>query len=141
MAALVNLIAKYASAPGGPKPFDFGRKAQYFTLDVISDIAYSEPFGCLATDSDAFGYIAAVEENMPAIMFVSAIPRLNWILKSSIVRMFMPSDKDQLGFGRVMGCVASSPVPLLTPSLPSCRRRARCKRYVLLNPVAEPNSY
>ena len=109
VAALVSLInEKYVSTPGNPRPFDFGRKAQYFTLDVISDIAYSEPFGCLPSDSDILGYIQAVEENMPMIMFVSTMPKLNWILKTPLMRFFLPSDKDQLGFGRVMGCVLSS---------------------------------
>src|SRR5262249_46397576 len=106
VAALVNLIdRKYVSTPGNPKPFDFGRKAQYFTLDVISDIAYSEPFGCLESDSDILGYIQAVEANTPMSMFVSTMPGLNCILKSPIVKKFMPPDRDQLGFGRVMGCV------------------------------------
>ncbi|SPO06076.1 related to pisatin demethylase (cytochrome P450) [Cephalotrichum gorgonifer] len=101
--ALINLLGeKYVSTPGNPRPVDFGPMAQYFTLDVISDIAYSEPFGCLASDSDILGYIQAVNESIPMVMLFSAMPRLNWILQSAIMKRFLPSDRDQLGFGRLM---------------------------------------
>ena len=53
-----------------------------------------------------------MEENLPMVMFVSTMPSLIWIMKSRIVRMFMPSDRDQLGFGRVMGCVIACVVPI-----------------------------
>ena len=77
------------------RPFDFGRIAQYFTLDVISDLAYSEAFGCLKEDRDTYGYIEAVEQNMPFI-------KLSWVLRTGILKAFMPSEKDDLGFGRVL---------------------------------------
>lgn len=51
--ALVDLIHnKYISTSSEFKPFDFGRKIQYFSLDVISGIAFGEAFGELATDQD-----------------------------------------------------------------------------------------
>lgn len=84
------------------RPFDFGRIAQYFTLDVISDLAYSEAFGCLKEDRDTYGYIEAVEQNMPFIMLVSTMPKLSWVLRTGILKAFMPSEKDDLGFGRVL---------------------------------------
>lgn len=84
------------------RPFDFGRIAQYFTLDVISDLAYSEAFGCLKEDRDTYGYIEAVEQNMPFIMLVSTMPKLGWVLRTGILKAFMPSEKDDLGFGRVL---------------------------------------
>ncbi|KAK0367916.1 cytochrome P450, partial [Colletotrichum limetticola] len=39
---LMSMIDAYASQD---KRFDFGLKAQYFTLDVISDLAFGKPFG------------------------------------------------------------------------------------------------
>lgn len=109
MDALLSLIRnKYDSTPSSPvKPFDFGRIAQYFTLDVISDLAYSEAFGCLQEDRDTYGYIEAVEQNMPFIMIVSTMPKLNWVLRSGILKAFMPSEKDDLGFGRVLRYVGT----------------------------------
>lgn len=105
---LLNLLQrKYTSTASSIKPFDFGRIAQYFTLDVISDLAYSEPFGCLDTDSDIYGYIKAVEQNMPFIMFVSTMPKFGWVLRTGILNKFMPSGNDELGFGRVLRYVDS----------------------------------
>ncbi|PKS07210.1 hypothetical protein jhhlp_005812 [Lomentospora prolificans] len=102
--AFISLINdRYLSTPGDIRPFDFGSKAQFFTLDVISDISYSEAFGCLSSDSDTYGYVAAIEENLPAVMLISTIPSLSWIMESRLVKKLLPSDKDQLGFGRVTG--------------------------------------
>jgi hypothetical protein len=43
---LIKLIRrKYLSTESEHKPMDFGRKVQYFTMDIISDLAYREPFG------------------------------------------------------------------------------------------------
>jgi hypothetical protein len=47
---LVKLVGNYATTSGEFKPMDFGRKAQYFTLDVISVAAFGKAFGYLATD-------------------------------------------------------------------------------------------
>ncbi|SPO04445.1 related to pisatin demethylase (cytochrome P450) [Cephalotrichum gorgonifer] len=104
-ALLTLLHTKYDStdSASAPKPFDFGRIVQYFTLDVISDLAYSEPFGCLREDRDMYGYIDAVEKNMPFIMIVTTMPKLGWVLRTGLLSRVMPSEKDELGFGRVLG--------------------------------------
>ncbi|RBR15426.1 hypothetical protein FVER53590_09331 [Fusarium verticillioides] len=52
--SFMKLLEKYADEK---KPVDFGRRAQFFTLDVISDLAFGEPFGFLETDSDVYKYI------------------------------------------------------------------------------------
>jgi hypothetical protein len=106
VSAFIHLISsKYASSDSDSKPFDFGRKAQYFTLDVISDVAFGEPFGFLATDSDVHEYIKTTEEVLPTIIMVTVLPWLNWLLQSPIFKAVLPSDKDQLGLGKVMGLV------------------------------------
>jgi hypothetical protein len=84
-------------------PLDFGRKVQYFTLDVISDVAYREPFGYIATDSDLWGYIAEVEKVFASGLMVTIFPWLNWVLRLSIVKAVLPSDKDPLGLGKILG--------------------------------------
>jgi hypothetical protein len=101
---LVNLIrTKYLSTNTETKPLDFGRKAQYFTLDVISDVAYREPFGFLASDSDMHDYIKEAEKVLPAALMVTIFPILNWVLQLSILKAVLPSDKDPLGMGKIIG--------------------------------------
>ncbi|RNJ55134.1 hypothetical protein D7B24_009001 [Verticillium nonalfalfae] len=43
------------------RPFDFGWKAQYFTLNVILDLVDGDPFGSLDTDADLYSYIRIAE--------------------------------------------------------------------------------
>ncbi|KAK0610034.1 pisatin demethylase [Bombardia bombarda] len=99
--ALVRLIEnKYISQN---KPFDFARKMTYLTLDALADIGFSQDFGFLATDSDMFGYINAVETTLPFLIPLGIIPWVLSILQLPLVRnIFMPSDTDVFGFGRVV---------------------------------------
>ncbi|WYZ41627.1 hypothetical protein EsH8_V_000522 [Colletotrichum jinshuiense] len=97
---LIRLIDDYIDTG---KPFDFGRKAQFFTLDVISDIAFGEPFGFMATDSDVHGYIEQTEKAMPLFMAVTVFPWIIRMFASPLFRAVLPSEKDRLGFGKVMG--------------------------------------
>lgn len=82
---------------------DFGRKAQYFTLDTISDAAYRDPFGYLATDSDLYEYISVVESVFVAASMVTIFPSINWLLGLRILKALLPSDKDPLGIGKITG--------------------------------------
>ncbi|KAK6223056.1 cytochrome P450 [Colletotrichum tabaci] len=96
---LVGLLEKYGSRD---EPFDFGLKAQYFTLDAISDIAFGEPFGDLETDSDVHGYIETMDQNMPTIILTSVLPWLLTLLSSPLFRRMMPSEEDSIGVGKIM---------------------------------------
>jgi len=84
---------------------DFGRKAQYFTLDVISHVAYGMPFGFLATDTDVYQYIETSEKAVPAVMMVTIFPWLNHVLTSSFMKRLLPSATDAIGFGKIIGFV------------------------------------
>lgn len=105
--ALVRLIeTRYVSVN---RPFDFGRKAQYFELDVITDLAFGKPFGDLATDSDVHGYISTMESVMPAIMLTTVLPWLLDLLSWPLFKWMLPSDRDAAGVGRTMAYVSRSP--------------------------------
>lgn len=82
--------------------FDFGRKAQYFTIDVITDLAFGEAFGDLASDSDVHEYIATMEANMPNIIVTTVVPWLMAVLASPLCRWMLPSERDPIGLGRTM---------------------------------------
>lgn len=82
---------------------DFGRKSQYFTLDVISDVSYRQPFGYMATDSDMYNYISVVESVFVAALMVTVYPWLNKILGLSILKSALPSDQDPMGLGKILG--------------------------------------
>jgi len=102
IASLIRLIEKYIPEKGEFSPLDFGRKAQYFTLDVISNVSYGESFGYLEKDTDVNGYIQEVEKVLPAANMVTALPWINFVLQTRLVKKFLPSDKDPIGFGKLM---------------------------------------
>ncbi|RDW80147.1 hypothetical protein BP6252_04785 [Coleophoma cylindrospora] len=104
IANLIRLLeAKYLSTATIYKPVDFAQKAQFFTLDVISDIAFGKAFGYLDTDDDVFSYIKTTEDTIPVMILVGALPWLSQIIQSRLLKSLMPSDKDIYGLGRVMG--------------------------------------
>ncbi|PVH79035.1 pisatin demethylase [Cadophora sp. DSE1049] len=103
VANLVTLIENYSTNGFEYKPFDFGRKAQFFTLDVITHLAYGKAFGFLTTDSDVYEYIKTVEETLPAAMLVTVLPWMNWLLQTNLVKRILPSEKDPIGFGKLLG--------------------------------------
>ncbi|OTA01466.1 cytochrome P450 [Trichoderma parareesei] len=95
----MRLLGSYADKK---TPVDLGRKVQYFTLDVISDLAYGAPFGFVETDTDVYEYIQTTEKNLPMIMVVTVFPWLLTLLNSPVLKGLLPSTKDRLGFGRIM---------------------------------------
>ncbi|KAK3312760.1 pisatin demethylase [Apodospora peruviana] len=98
---LVGLIeTKYMTAN---KPFDFGRKIQYLTLDILSDIGFSDRFGFLEADADLWEYLETLEKNFPTAMMLTVLPWVVELLGSPLLASLMPSDKDPIGIGRMIG--------------------------------------
>ncbi|KAH8887290.1 pisatin demethylase [Thozetella sp. PMI_491] len=100
VSALVRLIQKYASEKTA---FDLGRKAQFFTMDTISNIAFGDAFGFVESDSDLYDYCKIFAEQMPVIIFTTIYPWLVNVLQWPIVKSLLPSEKDLIGFGKVLG--------------------------------------
>ncbi|KAK3689422.1 pisatin demethylase [Podospora appendiculata] len=98
--AFINLLeTRYVSQN---KAFDFAHKSMYLTLDVLSDVAFSQPFGFIKTDSDMFNYIETLGQNIPFVFPLNAFPWVVGLLQSPLLKVFMPSDKDRTGLGPVI---------------------------------------
>lgn len=85
------------------RPFDFGRKANFFTLDAISDLAFSEPFGDLTTDTDVYNYIEELEKSLPFIILLTAIPWIMPLMKLPLLSALTPNARDLKGLGKAVG--------------------------------------
>jgi len=101
--SLIRLLERYIREDFQYKPLDFGGTAQYFTLDVISAIAHGKPFGYLDADTDLYDYIKLTEKAMPAFMAIAILPWLMSLFEWSVFKALLPSDKDPIGFGKIMG--------------------------------------
>lgn len=82
---------------------DLSRTLSYFTLDVISKVAFGHTFGFIEADDDPFGYIANLQEFLPAIIVFGAYTELQRILRIPLFKTLMPKSSDKRGLGRAMG--------------------------------------
>jgi hypothetical protein len=77
VANLVKLVrSKYISSNTEYRPDDLVQKLQYFTLDVISDLAFGKPLGYLQNDADPFDYVEAMDASMPVLASLGNVPWL-----------------------------------------------------------------
>lgn len=78
--------------------------AQYFTLDTITLLMLSQPFGWLDKGEDVYQYIETQEANFPMMNLLSAVPALSWVMsKRWVQQLVFPKPKDKTGTGRVKG--------------------------------------
>ena len=104
IAKLIHLIeTKYISTSQSYRPIDFGEKASFFTLDVISELAFGQEFGYLDQDGDVFDYLKITKTFIPIMMVVANVPSLADLLHSPLLRGLLPSESDKLGFGAFIG--------------------------------------
>ena len=111
IANLVRLLeSKYISTDTEYKPVDFALKTQFFTLDVISDIALGKAFGDLDADRDTSFLIKVYEESFPMLVLLGAFPWLANIFFAYSIKLLLPFDKDTAGLGKLIGFVVSFPL-------------------------------
>ena len=101
--SMIRLLdRKYISDESQYRPVDLGVLIQYFTLDIITSLSLSHSFGYLETDSDVYGYIKTMEDNFPAMVFMSVVPMLSFLLRQHwFQKLSLPSVKDRVGMGKV----------------------------------------
>lgn len=102
------IYERYLNRPeeGVFKTIDLGRVTSYFTLDVISKIAFGQTFGFLDNDEDPFGYIENLATFLPAIIVFGVYTELTNILRIPLLKYALPKSTDKRGLGRVMGFAA-----------------------------------
>ncbi|KAJ0382975.1 hypothetical protein COL922a_011429 [Colletotrichum nupharicola] len=100
----VQLIDQhYVSTDAEFRPLDLAEKTQYFALDAIGDISFGGAFGFLVEDRDLFRYIEINESSLPIMNVVSVLPWLGRLVHKWPFRLMLPTENDQIGFGRLMG--------------------------------------
>ena len=103
----INLIrTKYISTATESNIMDLAQKAQYFTIDVITDLATGAPFGDLTSDSDQNEYLRTTSEAQPAFVMISSLPALTKIIQiPSLGKWLFPTSQDEIGMGKLIGFV------------------------------------
>lgn len=85
---------------GNPSAIDLAHSINYFTMDVITRLAFGQEIGFLASDSDVHGLIAAIKYAMKTYTVPLAIPWLRDIFTSRLfLALFGPKPTDKSGVG------------------------------------------
>ena len=101
--AFVDLVErKYISSPAGLRPMEFGHRAQFFSLDVVTDITFGEPFGFLKKDGDVEHYIETQMAMIYVFGILGTLPWLLHVIHAWPINRLMPGEADKVGFGRLM---------------------------------------
>lgn len=102
--SFINLLdRKYVSTKSDTRPFDMAEKTQFFALDVIGDVSLGQPFGYLDKDEDLYNYNEINATSLPAMSVMSVLPSLANVVHTWPLRLLLPKEGDQIGFGRLMG--------------------------------------
>lgn len=86
-----------------PVPIDLSKAVNFFTMDVITRIAFGRQLGCLARDADVHGLLAALADAMKTYTIPLSVPWLRDITTSdAFLRYFGPRMTDKAGMGALM---------------------------------------
>jgi hypothetical protein len=99
---LVRLIKrKYLSTPTIYRRFDLAQTIQYFTLDVITSLSMTEPFGFIEQDEDVYEYVKQYRGMLPQMQWMTSIPILNRLMRVPVFkRLTTLYLGDRVGIGK-----------------------------------------
>jgi hypothetical protein len=91
--------------------FDFAVWANYYTYDVVSELAFGEPFGFVRTGSDVASLLEQYHAGIAYAIALAKIPTAQKMLAKipGFHKLIVPKPTDKKGFGALMG-VSSSPL-------------------------------
>lgn len=88
--------------------FDVGKRIQFLTVDIITQLCLGKELGCVATDSDKYDFLATVERGNSVCQHFSVLLELNslmhYLAKIPVLgSLVTPGPGDKSGVGRIMG--------------------------------------
>jgi hypothetical protein len=88
--------------------FDIGKRIQFLTVDIITKICLGNALGCVASDSDKYGFLATVEKGNAVCQHFSVLLEMNtlmyYLTKMPLLGpLIVPKPTDSTGVGRIMG--------------------------------------
>lgn len=82
---------------------NLGKISNYFTIDVITRLAFGEAFGYLSEEKDHFNFLAGLHDLWPQMSSCADLPILRKILFSpTFLALLGPKPTDKMGFGALM---------------------------------------
>ncbi|KAH7327949.1 cytochrome P450 [Stachybotrys elegans] len=101
---LVQVIRSSYASPHSFTPLDLAEFSRYFTMDVITKIAYGTEFGYLEAQSDVGEFIKGSLKHLEVAVLCSEIPWCSAVFANPLaLKLFAPKHTDKAGFGRALG--------------------------------------
>ncbi|KAM0716514.1 hypothetical protein Q7P37_007959 [Cladosporium fusiforme] len=83
---------------------DMSSIARYFTLDVLSTVAFGRPFGFMAANADLWDYSKLTSGSMQILEMVANHSTVRWVFQSRLLQFLAaPRPSDAKGMGPVLG--------------------------------------
>lgn len=83
---------------------EFAALTSFFTMDVISKVAFGEEFGYLKANADIFDFLRESRDNWPRLAMAVDVPWIrNVIFSKLFLKLLGPKESDAKGMGRCMG--------------------------------------
>lgn len=82
---------------------NLAQKSHFYTLDSFGEIAYSQSFGSLDTDSDVLGIVKTGDATFPLLSAVHNHHKIFQTIQKWPFYYLLPREGDKVGFGRVFG--------------------------------------
>lgn len=83
---------------------DFAQKAQFFTLDFITDVATGDPIGDLEHGTDVYSYLQTTADALLSLIMIGTVLAVQKFLHILfIIKKLFPTGKDNIGFGKLIG--------------------------------------
>ena len=93
------MVKRYDGAP-----IDLARLSQYFTLDVLSQLAFGEKFGYMDANTDLYDYNKTSANFLPMLEWITNHPSIRWVLTSAPMQaLAAPKGTDAIGQGKIIG--------------------------------------
>ncbi|RYO81973.1 hypothetical protein DL766_003474 [Monosporascus sp. MC13-8B] len=101
VATLLRVMRENYARKG--RSLDLGQLSCYFTMDVITRLAFGYEFGYLASETDHYNFLKGVRDLWPQMSTSADIPWIRNVLFSKpFLRLLGPGPKDKKGFGALM---------------------------------------
>ena len=100
---ITNLVKLICTESAAGRAIDFSSLAQYFTLDVLTHIAFSAPIGYLTQNRDVYSYIRTVSGFLQVLELGANCSIVQSILDSPLMAPMRPKSTDKNGMGAMMG--------------------------------------
>lgn len=104
MQYLRDKSSKSASSGTSGGILDLAQSVTFFTLDIITRVAFGEDLGFLRTDSDIHGFMEQMQSTVKLFAVPMEVPWIRNILTSDwFNKLFGPKPTDKKGLGLIIG--------------------------------------